>query len=202
MIADTVCFIYKHTTNRITLLYNYYSTASLTSDASNCNESKAMPHCEFDSYATGINKIINVTKADNQTTPFRPTDSAASVAFGFILGQRECLASMSVSILHAVPTLFDGDLSLAEHVEYILRDPQERFLNILTSHSRRLNEPHVVEVSELFALLCRDDALGLLVGLVSDHHVDGAARLDVELGLGQPVLEVLEARPLTDVVDE
>ena len=134
--------------------------------------------------------------------PFRPTDSAASVAFGFILDQRECLASMSVAILHAVPTLFDGNLSLAEHVEDIFRDPQERLLNVLPGHSRRLNEPHVVEVSELFAFLRSDDTLRLLVGLVSDHHVDGAARLDVELGLGQPVLEVLEARTLTDVVDE
>ena len=37
---------------------------------------------------------------------------------------------------------------------------------------------------------------------MSDHHVDGAPGLDVELGLREPVLEVFEARPFTDVVDE
>ena len=151
------------------------------------------------SYAMAINNVCG----DNiHNTVHHTTYSAASVSFRFLFSQWEGLAFMSIAVLHPVPSVFHCDLPLAKHVEDVFCRSQKRFLNILASLGRSLNEPHIVEIGKLFALFRRDHTLSLHVCLVAHHHVHGAARLDVELRLCQPVLKMLKAAPFTDVIDQ
>jgi len=107
---------------------------------------------------------------------------------------------MCISSFYSVPAILDIDLPTLQHPVDVTRHRQERLLDVLAGPCRRFQELCVVEFGKMAALLRGDGAFGDAVRLVADDSVNGALRLNMELRLRQPALEVLETASIGYVV--
>jgi len=116
--------------------------------------------------------------------------------------QHHALPWLGVALLDAVPSFLDVHLPVFKHPVNVSSYREKHLLNILARPRRRLEKAQPVEVGKVFALLCAHRSQGVHVGLVPDDHVDGFLRLNVQLSLLEPLLEMLKALAFGDVIDE